>query len=122
MEVAARIPPRLRQSARRGKRLLRAAMETVLPEAILRRPKAGFCVPLRDWMAGALGAYADDVLRARRTVERGIFHAPGIERLLQQRRRFAVLSTHVWTLLVFELWCRAYLDEPSATASAVAFR
>lgn len=52
VEFAARLPDRLR--IRRGalKWLLRKTFADLLPEAILRRPKMGFGVPLPTWLRG----------------------------------------------------------------------
>lgn len=120
MAAAARIPPALRQSWRYGKRLLRRAMAPSLPAAILQRRKAGFAVPLHNWLIGPLAPFVAEVLHDRRTVQRGIFSPPGVAELLARLRGTPRLAPHVWTLLVFELWCRAYLDARCAAPAAVA--
>lgn len=110
LALMAAVPPHLRSSGARGKHLLREAMRGVLPERVLNRPKAGFAVPLAVWFGGDLGAFVRDVLLDRRTAERGIFCRPAIENLLRDQARRERLSPHVWAVLVFEMWCRSYLD------------
>ncbi|MBL6934959.1 MAG: asparagine synthase (glutamine-hydrolyzing) [Alphaproteobacteria bacterium] len=42
-----------------GKVDLAAVAQPPLPEAVRSRPKTGFCVPVRDWLAGEAGGKAD---------------------------------------------------------------
>lgn len=120
MAVAARVPPDLRQSLRRGKLVLRDAMRSALPPAILARPKAGFAVPLHAWLSGPLGDLARDVLCDRRTAARGVFAPAAVAELLVRRTRAPRLASQVWLLLMFELWCRAFLDESAGAAATCA--
>jgi asparagine synthase (glutamine-hydrolysing) len=118
MAVAARIPPGLRQSLRRGKVVLRDAMHNALPPAIIARRKAGFAVPLHAWLSGPLADLVRNVLCDRRTVERGLFAPAAVARLLARQTRAPRLAPQVWLLLMFELWCRAYLDECASVSAA----
>src|SRR5437867_3144700 len=54
VELARRIPARLRLRHLRTKYMLRRAMAGRLPEPILRQRKLGFNLPLAGWLAGAL--------------------------------------------------------------------
>ena len=54
VEWAATLPPRLRLNARGSKYVLKQALRCHLPEAILRRRKMGFSVPLASWLRGSL--------------------------------------------------------------------
>ncbi len=111
LALMAAAPAHLRSAGGRGKHLLREAMRGVLPDRVLSRPKMGFAVPLAAWFRGDLGAFARAVLLDRRTAARGIFRLPALEQLLRAQRSRERLSPYIWTALVFELWCRAYLDE-----------
>ncbi len=111
LALMAAAPAHLRSAGGHGKHLLREAMRGVLPARVLSRPKMGFAVPLAAWFRGDLGAFAREVLLDQRTAARGIFRLPALERLLRAQRSRERLSPYVWTALVFELWCRAYLDE-----------
>jgi asparagine synthase (glutamine-hydrolysing) len=57
-----RLPPRLKN--RKGKALLLAATEDVLPPEILARPKMGFVLPLADWMRGEMRPEIERTLTA----------------------------------------------------------
>ncbi|MEY4672589.1 MAG: hypothetical protein RL148_373 [Planctomycetota bacterium] len=56
VEFAATVPSALKLAGGRTKAFLREALASRLPASTLTRRKQGFSVPLRRWMAGALGA------------------------------------------------------------------
>jgi asparagine synthase (glutamine-hydrolysing) len=62
MEFVATLPVSLKLAGRHKKRLLRAALRGVVPDAILDRPKMGFCSPLAAWFREDLRDLAHDVL------------------------------------------------------------
>ena len=74
LSFAARLPPRLKIRGLTLKRVLKAAVEDLLPREILHRAKRGFGVPLdrwfredlHDYVAGTLGASDARVKRAPR--------------------------------------------------------
>ena len=118
VEFAARIPPELLLRGGRSKHILKRAMTGLLPESVLEKPKRGFAIPLGRWFRGPLRDLPRDLLLSERSRRRGIFDTAAIERLLADPTRGRDLDLPVWTLLSFELWCRAFLDgRPAAVAS-----
>jgi len=109
VEFAATIPPDLKL---RGttKYILKKALEGVLPNEILYRPKRGFAVPLNRWFRGQLKGYVRDLLLDSTSRERGIVNPGYIERLLQIHERGRDVDLQLWTLISFEMWCRRFLD------------
>jgi asparagine synthase (glutamine-hydrolysing) len=86
-------------------------MNGCIPASILSRPKMGFPVPFGRWTAGRWNGVAREVLLDRRTRERGICEAAGVDRLLadhQAGRRNA--GDAVWALMNLELWFRTFID------------
>jgi len=45
-----------------GKRLLRAALATLVPEKIAKRPKKGFSLPINEWFSGPLHSFVEAAL------------------------------------------------------------
>ena len=72
VEFAATLPDAWKLSGFTTKRILREAVQGLLPESILTRPKMGFPVPFAGWMRGGWNGVARDVLLDRRSRERGI--------------------------------------------------
>lgn len=112
MEFAAAVPVEMKLSGGEKKRLLRLAMRGVLPDEVLDRPKMGFVVPLRRWFREELRSLPEDVLLDRRSVERGLFRRPEVERLIREHRQGVDHATRLWVLLQLELWHRHVVESP----------
>jgi asparagine synthase (glutamine-hydrolysing) len=115
MEFVATLPPALKLAGRQKKRLLRAALRSVVPDAILDRPKMGFCAPLATWFREDLHDLAHDVLLSPRALQRGCFRPQMVARLLHEHQ--TGLHDHgesLWELLVLEMWQRTFLDNEGA--------
>jgi asparagine synthase (glutamine-hydrolysing) len=93
--------------------LFKRAMREVLPEAVLRKKKQGFGLPVAIWLREneAFRTFTRDVLDDRRTRERGWFQPACIDRLMEEHRRGTWdHSAAIWQLVVLELWLREHLD------------
>jgi asparagine synthase (glutamine-hydrolysing) len=111
VELAFRIPDRHKLRGRVTKRVLRAAVEGLAPEAARRRRKHGFTIPTDPWLRGPLAPFAREVLFDRRTQQRGYFDARVVERLFEEHRSGRrIWDRALWMLLNFELWHRVYID------------
>jgi asparagine synthase (glutamine-hydrolysing) len=111
IDFAASLPARFKIKDGRRKHVLKETLRTLLPEAILARPKQGFGIPLGTWFRGGLTGLFTDVLDAPRTRQRGYFDNGFVGRLLKEHLSGERDHTlRLWQLLVFELWHRQYLD------------
>ena len=116
VEFAATIPPEQLLREGRTKLILKRAVRGLLPESVLTRRKRGFAIPLGRWFRGPLRGFVRGLLLSERCRQRGIFDPVAVERLLD--RDAADLGLAVWTLVSFELWCRAFLDGTGSRAQA----
>jgi asparagine synthase (glutamine-hydrolysing) len=110
-EHVAAISVRQRMPRWRLKGLLKETMADTLPPQILNQPKRGFNVPLAAWFRGDLKDFATQVLTSSDARRHGFLDTEAAERLL--RKHFdgsANLGRVIWSLLVFELWCRESLE------------
>ena len=111
VELAARMPQRLKFRWGRGKRVLREAFADLLPPGIQCRGKMGFGVPLDHWFRNELRDFARDVLCDPRTQQRGLFRPAAVARLLDDHQANRADHSHrLWALLFLELWSRQWLD------------
>jgi asparagine synthase (glutamine-hydrolysing) len=117
VEFAGTIPPELQL----GKRVFKQALRGVLPDVVIDRRKQGFGVPLDHWFRGRLAGYLRDTLLASQARQRGIFEPAVVSALIQRHERGRDLGLQLWTLLSFELWCRAFLDSGPCPRPARAF-
>jgi asparagine synthase (glutamine-hydrolysing) len=110
VEFAATIPPDLLLRCGRTKYIFKRAMEGILPDSILYRPKHGFGVPLGRWFRGQLGSFVRDLLLSETSRRRGILNPASIEQLIRLHEQGRPLDLQLWTLISFELWCRIFID------------
>ncbi len=112
--LAARIPDNLRQHGAVGKWILKKAMEGILPNEVIYRPKTGFGVPLRAWLRGPLAVMMRDLLSAETLVKRGLFEPEAVQRMIEEN--VAGKADHAYSLLALmciELWCKQFIDDRS---------
>lgn len=121
VEFAAQLPERMKLRGASTKHILRESMRDILPAAILKRKKMGFPVPFGAWIRGRFRPLIEDVVLGDRALDRGIFHADELFRLMKEHDSARVdHSERLWSLLNLELWQRRFLDgEASAAPSAL---
>jgi asparagine synthase (glutamine-hydrolysing) len=110
VELAGRMPARLKLRGLSTKYVLKRALRELLPPAILRRRKQGFGVPMAAWLRGPLRSALEERLRPDRVAKVGLFNPVTtwrfvVEHLTGKRDHRKVL----WSLLVFDAWRDAYL-------------
>jgi len=111
VEFVARLPPRLKLHRLTTKRILRDAMQGIVPRGILTRRKMGFPVPFAAWVRGPWHGTARDVLLDRRTRERGLVDSAAVAKLLDGHRSGRLDGGDaIWALVNLELWHRTFID------------
>jgi asparagine synthase (glutamine-hydrolysing) len=110
VEFAATIPPEMQMRNGSGKFVFKQAMRGILPDAVIDRRKQGFGVPLGHWFRGQLSGFMRDLLLTGPARGRGIFEPAYVLKLIGRHEAGQDLGLHLWTLISFELWCRAFLD------------
>jgi asparagine synthase (glutamine-hydrolysing) len=115
IEMAARMPPRLKLRGLKRKYVLKRALESVLPRDVVWRKKAGFGAPIRSWLRGPLRPLIGDLLSEEAVKRRGIFRPNEVKRVLEAnfsgREDY---NLHVFQLLGLELWHQTFIDRPVA--------
>ena len=112
--VAWNVPPdlKLKRGLRpKTKYIFREAMKGILPEEVLRQPKAGFGAPADYWLANDLKEMVDDLLSETRVRQRGLFRPEVVSKFVEEQRRGSQdWSMQVWQFLTLELWMQTFLD------------
>jgi asparagine synthase (glutamine-hydrolysing) len=119
VEFTARLPERLRLRGWTTKYVLRRSMKGILPDAIIKRRKMGFPVPLASWFRGPFRPLVDDYVLGERAAARGLFdrafvHALAAEHQSGERNH----ADRLWSLINFEMWMRQFIDGEEASAPA----
>jgi asparagine synthase (glutamine-hydrolysing) len=114
VEFATRIPREVQIQGLAGKRILKKAVEDLLPHSILYRPKLGFPTPWSGWLAGPRLEMIREVLLEPRSLNRGYFRREAIEKLFNEHRaKHRDNYDRIWRLLNLELWHRVCLEGES---------
>lgn len=111
VEFASSLPFSMKIKGFRLKHILKYMMRKRLPASILNRPKTGFSVPVSRWFKRELKDYIREVLLDPKTLARPYFNEAEIRRLLDHHQKGKEDHGHrLWTLLMFELWHREFID------------
>jgi asparagine synthase (glutamine-hydrolysing) len=86
----------------RGKMVLRDLLYRHVPPALIERPKAGFAIPLGEWLRGPLRPWAEELL------DRGLddyFDAQAVRRRWRDHlSREREGASSIWSVLMFQAW------------------
>lgn len=107
-EVAWRLPLHMKIRGNVGKWALRQVLYQHVPRELIERPKAGFAIPLGQWLRGPLRDWAEALLNEQRLQAQGHFHPQPIrtrwaEHLSGQRDH----TSSLWAVLMFQTWLEA---------------
>ena len=115
VEWAWRLPVSMTIRGGQGKWALRQILYRHVPRDLIERPKAGFAVPVGNWLRGPLRDWAEDLIAEKRLREEGWLDAGQVRRLWQDhlsgRRDW---TTPLWSVLMYQAWLGA--QGPAAAA------
>jgi asparagine synthase (glutamine-hydrolysing) len=118
VELAAKMPTRMKLRGGKGKHALREVLRDKLPKPSIRKGKQGFSVPLRDWFRGDLKDLVNDYLGLGGYLPGEIFQQSKIQSILHEHRcGVADHARKIWLMLVFAAWHRTYQMGPAATTA-----
>ncbi|HEX5055629.1 MAG TPA: asparagine synthase (glutamine-hydrolyzing) [Gammaproteobacteria bacterium] len=111
VEYAATMPARYKLRGWQTKAVLREALRTSIPRAILTRPKMGFPTPLGRWLRGPFHRLVREFVTGGRAAERGLFDAAYLRRLAEEHRNGrADHGDRLWLLMNLEIWQRVFIE------------
>ena len=119
VEFLGRVPSRLKLRRFDTKHLLKRSMTGLLPPGIASRKKKGFGIPIAQWFKNELRDELQEELGAERLKAQGIFEPAEVQRLLAEHltgRRDHRKS--LWTLFVFQLWHRRWMEGGHRSSTA----
>ncbi|MDM7461422.1 MAG: asparagine synthase C-terminal domain-containing protein, partial [bacterium] len=107
VEYAWQLPSRLKVREGQGKWILRHVLYRYVPSELVERPKAGFGVPIREWLVSSLRSWAEELLSERSLRETNLFQCNSIrscwEEHLSGKHNWESL---LWRVLMFQAWYR----------------
>ncbi|SEN63250.1 asparagine synthase (glutamine-hydrolysing) [Sphingomonas gellani] len=105
--AAARVPMDQKIAGGTTKRILRTILYRHAPRAMFERPKAGFAVPVGEWLRGPLRDWAEDLLDPNRMRQDGYLDPFPIQQRWQNHLVGRMENTQaLWPVLMFQAWLR----------------
>jgi asparagine synthase (glutamine-hydrolysing) len=105
VELALALPERVLFQGERGKIVLRDVLYRHVPKQLIERPKAGFSVPLGNWLRGPLKEWAESLLDKNTLQSQGLIDADAVFTLWREHISGKYdRSSYLWNVLMFQAW------------------
>jgi asparagine synthase (glutamine-hydrolysing) len=108
VELAWRMPLSMKIRASEGKWALRQVLHQHVPRALVERPKAGFGIPVGQWLRGPMREWAEALLDEGRLLQEGYLNpAPIRATWVQHLSGRYDWTPRLWSVLMFQAWLEA---------------
>ena len=112
LEFSTQIPFNYKIKNFTSKYILKDTFAAYLHPEILRQRKKGFTIPISIWIKNGLRSVVDKILFDGSLAARGFFDQTHIKWMVNNHQSGKQeLGHRIWSLVVFELWSRLYLDQ-----------
>ena len=105
IELAWSLPMSMKLRDGQTKWLLRQVLYQYVPKQLIERPKAGFGIPLGEWLRGPLREWVEGLLNEPRLQQEGFFKGSLVQELWQEhlsgKHNHQIL---LWNVLMFQAW------------------
>ncbi|MBP5857560.1 asparagine synthase (glutamine-hydrolyzing) [Marivibrio halodurans] len=112
VELAWRMPTSVRMKGGIGKWPLRRILYRYVPQHLVERPKAGFAIPLGEWLRDPLREWAEELLSERRLKQRGLVDPAPVRAAWADHLKGTGQgrAEALWNILMLESWAERWLD------------
>jgi len=111
-DLSESIEPELKVKGGTQKFLLKKVAERYLPHEVIYRPKRGFSLPLKHWLASDFHAVARDLILNGSVLKKGWFRRECVVQTLDEHQSRKKDHTHrIWSLLWLEIWYRLFIEQ-----------
>ena len=105
VEFSWSLPMHLKMRDGVGKWIMRRLLGRYLPPALIDRPKAGFAVPLQEWLRGPLRDWGAALLTPEALGRDEFFDAPAVWAAWERLQKDSSASPQLlWNILMFQAW------------------
>jgi asparagine synthase (glutamine-hydrolysing) len=120
VELAFELHPSLKLDGSQTKAVLKRVAARQLPRECVYRPKEGFSMPMKHWLATDLREVLEEFLSPSKVRATGVFRYEMVETLKREHLRNVANHSHIlWSLIVFQAWHDRWLGGESASYTAI---
>lgn len=113
IQFAMNLPTAQKIDLKQTKKILRESQVGRLPSAILTRPKQGFGLPLRHWLANEGRDLLGDLTSPTTVRNRGIFEANAVQKIREEfESGKGDVAATLLSIMAVESWCRQLSAHP----------
>jgi asparagine synthase (glutamine-hydrolysing) len=111
VEFAMTIPRSMKVRDGQNKWVLKKALEGIVPNDILYRPKQGFGLPINEWFITGMAPFVEHAVFSSPLRKRGFFDYDFVRGLWEQHLSGRVnYSFNIWSLLNLSLWYEHWIE------------
>ncbi len=104
-ELAWRMPLHMKIRNGQGKWVMRQVLYKYVPKNLIEREKAGFAIPVGEWLRSSLREWAEGLLDESRLKQEGYFNpAPIRQKWMEHKKGTRNWTQSLWTVLMFQAW------------------
>jgi len=105
VELAWQLPLNMKIRNNQGKWALRQVLYKHVPRELIERPKAGFAIPIGQWLRGPLRDWANSLIDEKRLKEEGYLKPAPILQAWKEHLTGRIDHTpKLWAVLMFQSW------------------
>lgn len=105
VELAFALPQRMLVRNGVGKWTLRRVLDRYVPRELIERPKAGFSIPIGDWLRGPLRDWTEIHIDGAKLAAQGFLDAEKVSLMWRQHISGSYdRSSYLWNVLMFQAW------------------
>ena len=112
IEFVAQLPFSYKFDGKSGKKILKDIVHSYIPKSMMDRPKAGFSLPIYEWLRSDLSYMVDEYLSEESLKMSGLLNEKWIQ---TQIELFKENKLHyqplIWNLLMFQMWYKKWVVE-----------
>ncbi|MAJ50224.1 MAG: asparagine synthase (glutamine-hydrolyzing) [Flammeovirgaceae bacterium] len=105
VKLAWQIPVSMKVRDTEGKWIARQLLGKYIPRDLIDRPKAGFEIPIGEWLRGPLRDWAEALLKSQRLESQGYLNPKIVEKVWRQHLSGDYdWTSRLWVVLMFQSW------------------
>ena len=105
ISLSMRIPKHMKIRESTGKWILRQVLYKYVPNELIDRPKAGFAIPVGNWLRTSLKDWAEELLSEEALKKHDQFNTEIVRKIWAQHISGKYdHTTKLWSLLMFQAW------------------